>query len=97
MYTIEGDAWSFGILLSEICSLGNNPYVQFRSLSNDFIDFLSSGGKCRVVYCAFLFPLCSLAANLFCAGGLCCPERGSVHRSKSALDAIGQSRVIRNR
>ena len=26
-YTIEGDVWSYGILLSEICSLGDMPYV----------------------------------------------------------------------
>ena len=33
VYTIESDVWSYGIVLSEICSLGDNPYVQYRTLS----------------------------------------------------------------
>ena len=45
MFTIEGDVWSFGIVLSEICSLGNNPYLQFRTLTGTFVDFLLAGGR----------------------------------------------------
>ena len=45
MFTIEGDVWSFGIVLSEICSLGNNPYLQFRTLTGAFVDFLLAGGR----------------------------------------------------
>ena len=33
VYTIESDVWSYAIVLSEICSLGDNPYVQHRTLS----------------------------------------------------------------
>ena len=28
-YTIEGDVWSYGIVLSEVCSLGDMPYTQY--------------------------------------------------------------------
>ena len=45
MYSIEGDVWSFAIVLAEICSLGNNPYVEHRSLTANFITFLSNGGR----------------------------------------------------
>ena len=58
VYTIEGDAWSYGVLLSEICSRGNNPYVQFRSLSTDFIQHLEGGGKCSCHAGAFVH-ICS--------------------------------------
>ena len=44
-YTIEGDVWSYGILLSEISSLGDTPYADVRQFSNDFLDFLKGGGK----------------------------------------------------
>ena len=47
VFTIEGDVWSFAIVLSEICSLGNNPYVEHRSLTGDFLDYLTSGGRMR--------------------------------------------------
>ena len=44
-YTIEGDVWSYGILLSEISSLGDMPYADVRQFSNNFLDFLKGGGK----------------------------------------------------
>jgi len=46
-YTIEGDVWSYGILLSEICSLGDMPYADVRQFSNDFLDFLKGGGRMK--------------------------------------------------
>ena len=33
VYTIESDVWSYAVVLTEICSLGDTPYVQFRTLS----------------------------------------------------------------
>ena len=46
-YTIEGDVWSYGVLLSEICSLGDTPYADVRQFSNDFLDFLKGGGRMK--------------------------------------------------
>ena len=45
IYTIEGDVWSYGIVLAEISSLGDVPYMQFRNFSMEFVDFLKGGGR----------------------------------------------------
>ena len=60
VFTIEGDVWSFAIVLSEICSLGNNPYIQYRSLTGDFIHYLTRGGRMQQGpgwSCPFLYSI----------------------------------------
>ena len=60
VFTIEGDVWSFAIVLSEICSLGNTPYIQYRSLTGDFIHYLTCGGRMeqgRDWSCPFLYSI----------------------------------------
>ena len=44
VFTIESDVWSYAIVLSEICSLGNKPYVKHPSLAA-VIDLLEAGGR----------------------------------------------------
>jgi len=66
VYTIESDVWSYSIVLSEICSLGDNPYVQFPNLTADFVDFLRAGGrmdKGRGWYARSLLPRLGQAAR----------------------------------
>ena len=45
VYSIEGDVWSFGVVLFEICSQGKMPYAQYRSLTEEFLGFLKGGGR----------------------------------------------------
>ena len=57
VYTIEGDAWSYGVLLSEICSLGNNPYLQYVTYTVDRAEMFPKRGSCLCL-CLWLFCLC---------------------------------------
>ena len=42
-FTTEGDAWSYGITLTELCSLAMTPYMQYRQFSVDFFNALNDG------------------------------------------------------
>ena len=44
-YTIKGDVWSYGVVLAELCSLAQRPYVQFQAPSQDFVRFLQTGSR----------------------------------------------------
>lgn len=45
-FTIRGDVWSFGIVITEICSRGDRPYhPQWSRADLEFIKFLDRGGR----------------------------------------------------
>lgn len=45
-FTTKGDVWSFGIVVTEICSTGDRPYhPRFSRADLEFIDWLERGGR----------------------------------------------------
>jgi len=38
-WTIKSDVWSFGIVLSELCGMGDPPYINIDN-AQDLIDYL---------------------------------------------------------
>jgi len=64
-FTTKGDVWSYGIVLTELCSLGQKPYLQFHAPSRDFLEYLQDGKR---VEFSRRWPkyLCRLMAQCWC-------------------------------
>jgi len=43
-WTIKSDVWSFGIVLSELCGMGDPPYINIDN-AQDLIDYLADGHR----------------------------------------------------
>ena len=96
VFTIEGDVWSFAIVLSEISSLGNNPYVQYRrydcSRQLTVARTQSQPGSLGAAHCVHTF-----ATQCFWRSKLCARVRHVRKRSQYILDTKRHQKKSENK